>query len=113
MANLFAIHSVGASLMTYLRNAYPEPLRTDHPCDFRMISSGEIEELDNIGTAVTLYLYRVTIDEHLRNLPANQRPNNPAFPLSLNLPWSTWSAMVSSICCWIIFRKRRAPRPGR
>ena len=31
MANLQATHSVGNSLITYLRNSYPEPLRTDHP----------------------------------------------------------------------------------
>ena len=71
--------------MTYLRNAYPEPLRTDHPCDFRVISSGEIDDPENIGMAVTLYLYRVTIDEHLRNLPVHHKHHNPALPLSLNL----------------------------
>ena len=114
MANLFAIHSVGSSLMTYLRNAYPEPLRTDHPCDFRVISSGEIEESDSIGTAVTLYLYRVTIDEHLRNLPAHQRPHNPALPLSLNLHyliavWATSALAEHTIMAWVMSELNQHP----
>jgi hypothetical protein len=54
MANLFAIHSVGASLMTYFRNAYPEPLRTDHPCDFRVISSAEIIDMDKVMAVLHL-----------------------------------------------------------
>ncbi len=107
MANIFAIHSVSASLMTYLRNAYPEPLRTDHPCDFRVISSGEIEEPENIGTAVTLYLYRVTIDEHLRNLPAHHRPHNQALPLSLNLHyllaiWADSALAEHTLMAWVM-----------
>jgi hypothetical protein len=114
MANLFAIHSVSASLMTYLRNAYPEPLRSDHPCDFRVISSGEIEEPENIGTAVTLYLYRMTIDEHLRNLPAHHRPHNPAHPLSLNLHyllavWADSALAEHTIMAWVMSELNQHP----
>jgi hypothetical protein len=31
MANVFAIHSIGASLVTYLKNAYPASLKTEPP----------------------------------------------------------------------------------
>ena len=114
MANLFAIHSVSASLMTYLRNAYPEPLRSDHPCDFRVISSGEIEEPENIGTAVTLYLYRITIDEHLRNVPAHHRPQNPAYPLSVNLHyllaiWADSALAEHTIMAWVMSQLNQHP----
>lgn len=68
MANLLAMHSVGASLVTYLRNAYPEPLRTDHPCSFRLLSSGELTTADEFDTTtLSLFLYRISINEHLRN----------------------------------------------
>ena len=100
--------------MTYLRNAYPEPLRSDHPCDFRVISSGEIEEPENIGTAVTLYLYRMTIDEHLRNLPAHHRPHNPAHPLSLNLHyllavWADSALAEHTIMAWVMSELNQHP----
>lgn len=114
MANLFAIHSVGASLMTYLRNAYPEPLRSDHPCDFRLLSSAEIDEAENIGTAITLYLYRVTTDEHLRNLPPQHRPNNSFATLSLNVHFliSVWadSALAEhTIMGWVMSELNQHP----
>ena len=42
MGNLLSIYSVGNSLVTYLRNSYPEALRNEHACDFRLLSSGEV-----------------------------------------------------------------------
>lgn len=107
MANLFAIHSVGSSLITYLRNAYPEPLRTDYPCDFRLLSSGEMADIGEVGTAVTLYLYRITVDEHLRTAPMAYKPQDEALPLSVDLHYllSVWadSALVEhTIVAWVM-----------
>lgn len=107
MANFFAIHSVGASLITYLRNAYPEPLRTDYPCDFRLISSGEMADVGDMGTAVSLYLYRITIDEHLRTASVTHKPLDRALPLSVDLHYllSVWadSALVEhTIVAWVM-----------
>ena len=82
MANFWAIHSVGDSLINFLRNTYPDPLRSDHPCEFRLISSSDLAEDQDMGTAVTLYLYRVEIDEHQRQHP---QPDKPLYPLSLSL----------------------------
>ena len=56
MSNVLAVHSVGQSLMTYLGNVYPE-LKEDFPRDFRVISSGELATNEDVGTALTLYLY--------------------------------------------------------
>jgi hypothetical protein len=44
MANVFAIHSVGNSITTYLRNSYPRELAglTMPDCGFDLISSGEL-----------------------------------------------------------------------
>jgi hypothetical protein len=93
VTNHFAIHSVGQSLMTWLQNTYPEPLRTDHPCDFRVISSGELAAGEDFGTAVTLYLYRVTMNEHLRNAPRAARLGTDEVPLAvdLHLMLSVWT----------------------
>lgn len=107
MANYFAIHSVGSSLITYLRNAYPEPLRTDYPCDFRLISSGEMADVGDMGTAVSFYLYRITVDEHLRNSPKLNNPQNQTLPLSLDLHYllTVWadSALVEhTIVAWVM-----------
>ena len=107
MANQFAIHSVGSSLITYLRNAYPEPLRTEYPCDFRLLSSGEMANIGELGTAVSLYLYRVTVDEHLRTAPMSYKSGDRAIPLSVDLHYllSVWadSALVEhTIVAWVM-----------
>lgn len=107
MANVSAVHSVGSSLISYLRNAYPEPLRTDHSCDFRLLSSGEMADPGDMGTAVTLYLYRITVDEHLRSEPMAYKPHDQALPLSVDLHYllSVWSesALVEhTIIAWVM-----------
>lgn len=108
MANLRAIHSVGFSLVKYLRNAYPADLRQDHACDFRLVASGEIngQEVD-FGTAVTLYLYRVTVNPYVRNSPHVNASQQTTLPLSVDLHYllSVWadSALAEhTILGWVI-----------
>ena len=106
MANLRAIHSVGTSLITSLRNAYPQPLRTEFPCTFTLLSSGEMAtETANLGTTLSLFLYRVTQNEHLRNRQAGYPRNGT--PLSLDLHylltvWATSAQAEHSILGWAL-----------
>lgn len=86
MANVFAIHSVGNSIVTFLRNTYPAQINgADLPnCEFELLSgarlAGEMEETTRIG----LYLYRVTVDEHQRQARPAQGGGQRA-PLGLDL----------------------------
>jgi hypothetical protein len=106
MANLLAVHSVGNSLMTLLRNAYPTSLSTPYPCDFRLLSSGEMAVgITDSTTTLSLFLHRITIDEYLRN---NGRAGNPSAlptPLSLDLHyllivWSANAVAEHAIMAW-------------
>ena len=96
MANVFAVHSVCNSLATFLANTYPEPLRTDHPCSFRVLSSGELAEKAEIDNTVSLYLYRVTPNEHLRNAE-RVRDLHSATPMPLDLHFllAAWAGSAS------------------
>jgi hypothetical protein len=107
MANVFATHSVGNSLITYLKNAYPEPLRTDLPFDFRLISSGELAAGPEPQKTVTLFLYRITQNEYLRgrNLPSDQPDANP--PLSIDLhylltAWADNALAEHTVLSWVM-----------
>jgi hypothetical protein len=105
MANLFAIHSVGNSLVTFLRNSYPESLREDHGCTFRLLSSGELAEIGNIGTTLSLYLYRVTMNEHLRNLGQAGGVLDRNVPLAVDLHylltvWANSALAEHTILSW-------------
>jgi hypothetical protein len=85
MANLLAVHSVGASLVALLRNAYPEALRARHACEFRLLSSGELAAEADFATTLSLYLYRVTTNEHLRTAPRPTDPSDARPPLAVDL----------------------------
>jgi len=83
MANLRAIHSVGSSLMTYLSQAYPAELKSAHPCEFKLFSGAEMAREDHDKT-LSLFLYRISMNEHLRNVGGADSAAG-AVPLSINL----------------------------
>lgn len=94
MANLFAIHSIGESLVSYLRHAYqalPAEQRSKLPNvqAFDLLSSKEMgggpNATDPTRPALTLYLYRVTMNEHLRNQPYTGISAAAPPPLALDL----------------------------
>ena len=87
MANVFGIHSVGNSIVTFLRNTYPQDLagRQMPDCEFALVSSGELEGNQEKTTRVTLYLYRVTLNEHARQARPSTSPQDKAASLGLDL----------------------------
>lgn len=94
MANLFAIHSIGESLISYFRHAYqtlPEALKDQLPKvqGFSLLSSKEMGggpgAADLPRPGLSLYLYRVTMNEHLRNQPLSGGPSAVLSPLSVDL----------------------------
>jgi Pvc16 N-terminal domain len=94
MANVFAIHSVGNSIATYLRNSYPRELAgLDMPdCAFDLVSSGELAGEPDDATRITLYLYRITVNEHSRQMHGAAGVTRPT-PLGLDLHFlmSAWA----------------------
>ena len=106
MANVFAVHSVCNSLAISLANSYPEPLRTDHPCSFRVLSSGELAAKGEIDNTLGIYLYRVTFNEHLRNTE-RARDLRTLTPLALDLhflitAWAGSALVEHTIFTWAV-----------
>src|SRR5918994_7502998 len=93
MANVFAIHSVGNSIVTYLRNSYPRALAgQDMPdCSFDLVSSGELAGEPGDATRITLYLYRITVNEHSRHAGAGSVARPAALGLDLHFLMSAWA----------------------
>ena len=93
MANIQATHSVGNSLMIFLKNAYPEPLRTTQPFDFKVISCGELAEGPDPRNTLTLFLFRITQDEYLRGrkLPSDPPHSNPPLSIDLHFLLTVWA----------------------
>lgn len=93
MANIFAVHSVGNSIVTYLRNTYPRSVAgRDMPeCGFELISSGELAGETGDATRITLYLYRVTVNEHGRQASASRAERENPLGLDLHYLMSAWA----------------------
>jgi hypothetical protein len=114
MANFHALHSVGQSLVTYLANTYPDALRAEQPCDFHLISSGELASPGERGPELTVFLYRVTVNEHLRSTTAASQPSGARPPLSLDLHlllsvWADNALAEHSILAWTMMQLHRHP----
>lgn len=96
MANILAIHSVGNSIATFLRNAYPQQIgdQTLPVCAFELTSSGQLAGDISESTHVTLYLYRVTVNEHSRQTRRPAAPTDTFVPLGLDLHYllTAWAA---------------------
>ncbi len=112
MATVKGIHSVCTSIVQLLRNAYP--LEEAFPCQFRVLSSGEINKENDIDATLSLYLYRVTVNEHLRARPALGRSADEPVPLSLDLHflltlWSGSAAAEQTICAWVMQQLHHHP----
>jgi hypothetical protein len=115
LANFRAIHSVGHSLATWLKNSFPTELAAGQTFDIRLISGGEMNDAaDEPGPGLTLFLYRVTVNEHLRNA---KNPNDPAgsrAPLSLDLHylmtvWAGTADVEHVVLGWALDRLHQSP----
>jgi len=91
MANVFAIHSVGHSLVAFLRNTYPAQIGalTMPTCDFDLVSSGQLAGDIDDTTRITLYLHRITVNEHLRR---ESRKSTKCLTLDLHFLLTAWAA---------------------
>ena len=112
MADFRAIHSVGDSLITYLRNSYP--LGDEISCGFQLVASGELTDTFDPSPAITLYLYRVDINEHLRNRVPSRGPSDARSPLSLDLHylltiWGNSAADEQTLLGWAMRQLHALP----
>ena len=122
MANLQAVYTVGESLATYLGQAYATLQQTPPPnvdlpaCEFKLFSSNDFDLMEEPdGNTLSIFLYRVTINEHLRNQRRlDVQDGTSQMPLSLNLHylltvWTTAAAAEHVILAWTMRQLQRHP----
>lgn len=114
MANVAAIHSVGSSIAAFLRNTYPQNGGMDMPaCRFDLVSSGQLAADVDEETRVTLYLYRITVNEHSRQV-RRQGGSRDHASLSVDLHYllTAWasSPLEEQVCmAWAMRQLHQAP----
>ncbi|HQZ02047.1 MAG TPA: DUF4255 domain-containing protein [Thauera sp.] len=94
MANVFGVHSVGSSITTFLRNTYPAEIggRALPACDFELVSAGQLAGELEEGNRITLFLYRIMVNEHARQSAHLRGSSAGIGPLGLDLHYlmSAW-----------------------
>jgi len=93
MTNVLAIHSVGESLRAYLDTSFPTEVRTAHPCEFKLLSSGDLVGETDLDATMSLFLYRITVNEHTRNVRRVSDLSRDNLPLAVDLHYmlTMWS----------------------
>ena len=84
MASAFATHSVGQSLVNFLKKAYAAQQEITQPFEFRLISSGELAKSEPRNT-LTLFLYRVAQNAEVRNTRTMGGRSSAPAPLAMDL----------------------------
>lgn len=111
MANYLGIYSVGASIVEHLTAAYPPALSGPFPCEFRLLSGEDMAKKDSIlpddGHLVSLFLYRVTNNEHLRHSLRPTDSSRSLAPLALDLHylvtvWGRTGQAEHVIFAWVL-----------
>lgn len=123
MANIKSIHSVCNSIIQFLHNAYettPVPagtgpigttLQDEWPCNFRVLASGELKASTDFGTSLTIYLYRVMVNEHVPRQPI---ANTRSMPLAVDMhflvtAWSESAAAEHTLFAWAMSQLYQHP----
>lgn len=109
MANLKAIHSLGSSIIRHLKLSFGNQFNDSLLCDFQLFSSGYLAKLqgNEPSDTVSLFLYRITVNEHLRNsvTPGQTFDELPALSLDLHYLLTIWSDSASDeqlIAAWVM-----------
>lgn len=94
MADFSGPFSVGESLAQYLRNIYPADLRADHSCSFVLAKSSDFADATPFAqTTVSIFLYRITLDQYLHPAGTSLREGEDprVLPVDLHFLISVWA----------------------
>lgn len=118
MADYQAVFAVGDALVKYLTNSY-DPAVVGFPCTFKLVSSAEIAKEDTtaLDRTISLYLHRMTMAEHYRNVTRLQDSNTerPVLYLDLHYLVTYWDASAEGaeaeqkILVWTMQQLQIAP----
>lgn len=113
MAGVAALQGLCSGLMSTLdRERQLSTGVSGLPCSFRVAGTADLRRLDGAVTTCSLYVYRLTRNEHLRN---RQTPPQP-LTLDAHLMFTLWadSPMVEQILhTWLLRQLHERPLLGR
>jgi hypothetical protein len=110
MATVSALHAVTTGIAQSLGRAYQLHPITGIACTFGAVGTTDFRKLDGQTTSCSIFVYRVTQNEHLRNRPPVRR----AVPLTVNLHmlftiWADSPLREQSLLAWLLRELHERP----
>jgi hypothetical protein len=107
MATVSAIHAITSGIGQVLSRAYQLRPVTGVSCKFEPLGMSDFRKLDGQDTKVSIVLYRITHNEHLRNRPPPTLPTGKPAPLTVNLHmlvtvWADSALKEQSLIAWTL-----------
>lgn len=107
MATVSAIHALTSGLAQLLSRAYQLRPVAGITCKFEPLGMSDFKKLDGQDTKVSIVLYRVSHNEHLRNRPPSTLPTGKPVPLTVNLHmlvtvWADSALREQSLIAWTL-----------
>lgn len=107
MATVSGIHAITSGIAQVLSRAYQLRPISGLSSKFEPLGISDLKKLDGQDTKVTLLLYRITHNEHLRNRPPPMLPYGKAVPLTVNLHllvtvWADSALKEQSLIAWTL-----------
>jgi len=107
MATVSGIHAITSGIAQVLSRAYQLRPISGISCKFEPLGVSDLKKLDGQDTKVTLMLYRISHNEHLRNRPPATLPFGKPAPLTVNLHllvivWADSALKEQSLIAWTL-----------
>lgn len=117
MSSYSAVHAVGNTLIRFLRETYETapPPEIQNTCEFRLLSSTNLTDADNMTPpTLSLYLYRMTLNQFMRNAQPQQSRNRRPMPLTLDLHylltvWADGAEEEQTLITWAMRQLHQFP----
>ncbi|MEI8029427.1 MAG: DUF4255 domain-containing protein [Comamonadaceae bacterium] len=107
MATISAVHAMTSGLAQLLSRSYQLHPVAGLSCKFEPVGISDLKKLDGQDTKVTILLYRITHNEHLRNRPPATLPTGRPAPLTINAHllitvWADAALKEQSLLAWTL-----------
>jgi hypothetical protein len=107
MASISAVHAMTSGLAQLLSRSYQLRPVAGLSCKFEPAGISDLKKLDGQDTKVTILLYRITHNEHLRNRPPATVPTGRPAPLTINAHllitvWADAALKEQSLLAWTL-----------
>lgn len=114
MASVTGLYAITSGLAQVLSRAYQLHPINGITCKFEPLGISDLKKLDGTDAKVTLLLYRISHNEHLRNRPPATLPLGRPVPLTVNLhllisAWGDTALKEQGLLAWTMRELHQRP----